>query len=89
MKEKTLVFRYLRKLEYLNDGVIKDEDAKSKLIEDELSRGYVPLNVRFENYDIGFQKIRACYCLSAYAGKKSAREFGYLERDMSNSYQIK
>lgn len=74
MREKTIVFKHWRKAEALTGTVSKDE-MRAKLIEECLSRGYVPAHF---GYEVGIldnwaNRIDRMTCLGAYAGKKMAR----------------
>ena len=73
---KTITFRHLLKVESIF-GSVSDEVLKGKLVEDCFSRGYVPLDIKFETYELTpFQKVRRCSCWCGYAGKKQARIMG-------------
>ncbi len=73
-KEKTIVFNKWRKVEALTGTVTKDA-MRTKLIEECLSRGYVPAHFGYEVgiFDNWVNKIDRMSCLCAYAGKKMAR----------------
>lgn len=76
--EKKYTFRHLREVRFL-PNTITENDAKKKLIEAELARGYIPINVKFTeikyNDPTSIKTIHyhQAYCYSAYAGKKMAR----------------
>jgi hypothetical protein len=75
MKEKVYTFKHLRVLKF-KFGSLKEKTARMRLINLELERGYIPINVKFRTIEFysGFEKIKydAVSCYSAYAGKKLA-----------------
>lgn len=89
-KEKTITFRHYKYAKWVKNS-ITDAKVKKDIIEKELSRGYVPANMIFSDKETmlygftvkglkGGQKIRQVYYYAAYAGKKSAREIGYIDK---------
>ncbi len=84
-KEKEIVFRHRRLYEWIK-GSLTDEQAKQKIIEEELSKGYVPYRIHFQDRQYAFyhyvadlvkegEELRQASYYAGYAGKKQARIF--------------
>ena len=76
--DKTVTFRHYRKVMCLPNQKTEQE-LVDYLIEEELKRGYIPINVKYEkvkrlvSYKIEPEEYDMAYCASGYAGKKQAR----------------
>ena len=70
-REKTYVFKRYREINASPD-YYSGEELKNKLIEEELSKGYIPIHVKIDtSMTRGYDRAT---CISAFAGKKKARE---------------
>jgi hypothetical protein len=78
-KEKIIVFRHYRFFNSL-PNLFTEKEMKAKLTEDQLSKGYIPKDLKFEknivwrNNQVKPIKYDTVYCVSGFAGKKQARE---------------
>lgn len=79
IQDKIYTFRHQREIKFPFKS-ITEKEAQNILIEEELKRGYIPINLTFRRVEfknplklevIQYDQV---YCYSAYAGKKSARE---------------
>lgn len=76
IREKRIVFRHHVVMAFPLD--FDEEIAKQRLIESQIQKGYVPLNITVER-----TKYLIVSCYAGYAGKRAARNIGYQEQNTS------
>jgi len=80
---KDITFRHQRVATAIS-GSVSFEKLKEHLIEDCLSRGYIPIHIKTGSYtslDMPFTELDYATCMCGYAGKKQARIIYKKEKD--------
>ena len=80
---KDITFRHKRVAEAIC-GSVSFEKLKEHLIEDCLSKGYIPIQIKTGTYTslgMPFTEIDYATCMCGYAGKKQARIIYEKEKD--------